>query len=200
MIKDNTAYVIIYDAELANYSKYVAVAVKMLDSFEINIVEEVMEPAELVVYESSTYGVKIKHPSDWVAVEPEDKYIKAAFYSPFEGDSDLYAENIMILIETLPFNMKLADYTNLSINNMKKSVSDLEIIESGASALAGYAAHRIVFTFTIVDYEDINAKGMALWTIKDKKAYMIMYGAESGSYDKYLQTAQAMIDSFEIGH
>jgi len=37
-----------------------------------------------------------------------------------------------------------------------------------------------------------------VWTIKDNKAYVITYTAETSQYSDYLKTAQKMINSFEI--
>jgi serine/threonine-protein kinase len=39
---------------------------------------------------------------------------------------------------------------------------------------------------------------MQVWTIKDDKAYIITYVAKEEDYEKDLQVAEKMIDSFEI--
>ncbi|MFZ0346238.1 MAG: SHOCT domain-containing protein, partial [Nitrososphaeraceae archaeon] len=41
-------------------------------------------------------------------------------------------------------------------------------------------------------------KFMVISTIKDGKAYTIGFGGPSNSYDNYIETAQKMINSFQI--
>jgi len=152
---------------------------------------------DFLTYYSSAYEIKIKYPAEWQTIEPEDEYVKVVFLSPLEGISDPYSDLVMILIEDLPFKMKLTDYTELAIRQMRASYPDMQILTSGPATLAGNPAHKIVFTGTVEDY-DISIKGMMIWTIKDKKAYIIGYVAEVETYTAYLQTAQTMVDSFEI--
>ncbi|MGH9879294.1 MAG: PsbP-related protein [Nitrososphaerales archaeon] len=153
---------------------------------------------DFLTYYNSEYEIKIKYPAEWQTIEPEDDYVKAVFYSPPEGVSDPFSELVMILIEDLPFKMKLTDYTELAIRQMRASYPDMQILTSGPAELAGNPAHKIVFTGTVEDYEDINIKGMMIWTIQDKKAYIVGFIAEVEQYSTYLQTAQTMVDSFEI--
>lgn len=153
---------------------------------------------DFLTYYSPTYEIKIKYPSEWQTIEPEDEYVKVAFFSPLEGGSDSYSEFVTVLMEDLPFKMKLTDYTELAIRNIRATYPDMQILTSGPAKLAGSPAHKIVFTSTVQDYEELTIKGMMIWTIQEKKAYLVGYMAEVESYTAYLQTAQTMVDSFEI--
>jgi len=156
------------------------------------------KPNDFLTYYSSTYEIKIKYPAEWQTIEPEDEYVKVVFLSPLEDPSDSYNELVMILTEDLPFKMKLTDYTEVAIRQIRVLYPDMQILTSGPAKLAGNPAHKIVFAATIEGYEDISVKGMMIWTIKDKKAYIVGFFAEVETYAAYLQTAQTMVDSFEI--
>lgn len=83
--------------------------------------------------------------------------------------------------------MTLEEYTNSQINLLEEN-----LLESSAVTLAGIRGYKIVFT----NIEGL--KTMQVWTIKDDKAYIIAYVAQEEDYEKELQIAQKMIDSFEI--
>jgi hypothetical protein len=88
----------------------------------------------------------------------------------------------------LPFhNMTLEEYTNSQINLLEE-----KLLESNTTILADIPGYKIVFT----NIEGL--KTMQVWTIKDDKAYIITYVAQEEDYEKELQIAQKMIDSFEI--
>lgn len=88
----------------------------------------------------------------------------------------------------LPFhNMTLEEYTNSQINPLEE-----KLLESNTTILAGIPGYKIVFTSIQ------GLKTMQVWTIKNDKAYIITYVAQEEDYEKELQVAQKIIDSFEI--
>jgi serine/threonine-protein kinase len=164
----------------------------------INQEASATKSGDFLTYYSSAYEIRIKYPAEWQTIEPEDDYVKVVFLSPLEGPSDAYSELVMVLTEGLPFKMKLTDYTEVAIRQIRALYPDMQILTSGPATLAGNPAHKIVFAATVEDYEDMSVKGMMIWTIKDKEAYVVGFFAEVETYTAYLQTAQTMIDSFEI--
>jgi hypothetical protein len=82
--------------------------------------------------------------------------------------------------------MTLEQYTNTQINSIEG-----QILESNVTTLGNLLAHQIVFT-------NIGLKKMQVWTLKDDKVYAITYVAEEEDYEKDIQIAQRMIESFEI--
>jgi hypothetical protein len=68
--------------------------------------------------------------------------------------------------------------------------------------LSGHPAVKIVQIRNngtgLEDGADIQYKSMSLVTIVEGKAYFVSYIAQPEKYPNYLQTAQTIIDSFEI--
>jgi eukaryotic-like serine/threonine-protein kinase len=142
---------------------------------------------KMIIYDNPTFGIRIQYPSDWGRLDLS--------FLQHSADIDFYplndtslAKNVKIQVNNLPSrNMTLEEYTNSQINLLEEN-----LLESSAAILAGIPGYKIVFT----NIEGL--KTMQVWTIKDDKAYIITYVAQEEDYEKELQIAQKMIDSFEI--
>src|SRR5919107_1919212 len=142
---------------------------------------------KMIIYDNPTFGIRIQYPSDWGRLDLSflEHSVDIDFY-PLADTSQ--AENLKVQVMNLPFhNMTLEEYTNTQIN-----IPEENLLESSATTLAGIPGYKIVFT----NIEGL--KTMQVWTIKDDKAYIITYIAQEEDYEKELQIAQKMIDSFEI--
>jgi serine/threonine-protein kinase len=139
------------------------------------------------IYENPTYGIQIQYPSDWGRLDLS--FLQDSADIDFYPLSDTsLAKNVKLQVKNLPFhNMTLKEYTNSQINPTEEI-----LLESSTTTLADIPGYKIVFT----NIEGL--KTMQVWTIKDDKAYIITYVAQEEDYEKDLQIAQKMIDSFEI--
>jgi eukaryotic-like serine/threonine-protein kinase len=139
------------------------------------------------LYENPTYGIKIQYPSNWGRLDLS--FLQDSADIDFYPLSDTsLAKNLKILVKNLPFhNMTLEEYTNSQINPTEEI-----LLESNTTTLANIPGYKIVFTNVV------GLKTMQVWAIKDDKAYIITYVAKEEDYEKDLQIAQKMIDSFEI--
>jgi eukaryotic-like serine/threonine-protein kinase len=139
------------------------------------------------LYENPTYGIKIQYPSDWGKLDLS--FLQDSADIDFYPLSDTsLAKNVKLQVKNLPFhNMTLEEYTNTQINPTEEI-----LLESNTTTLADLPGYKIVFT------NMAGLKTIQVWTIKDDKAYIITYVAKEEDYEKDLQIAQKMIDSFEI--
>ena len=152
-------------------------------------------------YENNKYAIRIQYPSDWEKLEFSQRGstldIVVIFRSPPENSSDTKLENLLIQVGNLPFeNIPLDQVVSASINNLKQSLIDFELVELNATTLSGNnPAHKAVYTNR--EGEDKH-KTMQILSIKEDKAYLLTYSAEERKYSDYLPTIEKMIDSFEI--
>jgi eukaryotic-like serine/threonine-protein kinase len=139
------------------------------------------------IYENPTYGIQIQYPSDWGRLDLS--FLQNSADIDFYPLSDTsLAKNVKLQVKNLPFhNMTLEEYTNTQINPTEEI-----LLESNTTTLANIPGYKIVFTNVV------GLKTMQVWAIKDDKAYIITYVAKEEDYEKDLQIAQKMIDSFEI--
>ena len=142
---------------------------------------------KMIIYDNPGFGIRIQYPSDWGRLDLSFLQDSADIDFYPLNDTSL-AKNLKVQVKNLPFhNMTLEEYTNSQINLLEEN-----LLESSAATLAGIPGYKIVFT----NIEGL--KTMQVWTIKDDKAYIITYVAQEEDYEKELQIAQKMIDSFEI--
>ncbi len=143
--------------------------------------------SKFVTYDNPTFGVRIQYPSDWGRLDLSFLQQSADIDFYPLADTSL-AKNVKIQVNNLPSrNMTLEEYTNSQINPLEE-----RLLESNTTTLAGIPGYEIVFTSLQ------GLKTMQVWTIKNEKAYIISYVAQEEDYEKELQVAKKMIDSFEI--
>ena len=143
--------------------------------------------SKFVTYDNPTFGVRIQYPSDWGRLDLSFLQQSADIDFYPLADTSL-AKNVKIQVNNLPSrNMTLEEYTNSQINPLEE-----RLLESNTTTLAGIPGYEIIFTSLQ------GLKTMQVWTIKNDKAYIITYVAQEEDYEKELQVAQKMIDSFEI--
>jgi hypothetical protein len=167
--------------------------------------------SNFLLYENSTYGIRVQYPSDW---ELEETDYDAGdgitdiirLFSPLQGRIDDYSENIGVSKESNPVddeNITLAEYADEVIDYYNDTLTDFNLVDLNTNTnnvtLSGFPAYKLVFTQS-VENVDSSIKAMEVGTITPKKeAYFITYyGEDNGQYSKYLPIAQKMIDSFEI--
>lgn len=163
--------------------------------------EKQEEHLNFLTYEDSENGFKIKYPFEWTKKEGLAGSI-ASFHPT--GDSN-FAWGVFIRIEnssdTKNPKMTLNSYTARNQTGLSLGLLNINLIESTLITLANTPGHKIVYTMKIPNPEskkEINAKAMQLWTLKNKKGYIISYYAKPEDYPKNLELVQEMLKSFEI--
>jgi hypothetical protein len=154
------------------------------------------QPTEgLLTHESPEHGISIKYPADWTKDE-EVEGAAVVFFAPSEGASDVFLDNVNIIVQDLSGQpTTLDEFTESTLGQIEQNITDPNILDSSAATLAGNPAHKLIFTGKHGNYD---LKWMEVWTIKNDKAYMISYTAEVGRYPALLGDAEQMIDSFQI--
>jgi eukaryotic-like serine/threonine-protein kinase len=152
-----------------------------------------------LIYENSTYGIKIKYPQNWSIKEIEQYNTTttdvARFLSPQTNVNKPYQSNLTVEIEDLKQPISLDEYTNSRVNEITQFLDDAKIDKSLLTQLANRPAHEVVYAGKEDKYI---IKRKAVWTLSNNKAYIITYAAEESQYDDLLKTAEQMIDSLEI--
>lgn len=152
----------------------------------------------LEIYNNTIYGISIKYPPNWEKTVTPDRITGnlVKFISPKEGNADTYLENLYLIVQDFPETHKeLEQFTKSYLDEVKQSDPNIKIIEEGQTQLANKPAYQVIYTFK---QDGMNIKRLQVWMVKKNKAYVVTYTAEIGKYSGYFQTAQTMINSFEI--
>jgi eukaryotic-like serine/threonine-protein kinase len=158
-------------------------------------------------YGNSTLGVNVKYPSEWQrAVQAGGGISIIQFFSPLQNKSDIFRENVNIAIENLPNNKtNVTQYSRASLSVIAKSLPGFNLTKSNTSENF-HGTPAVEKTFTAKQAVlDRNLKAVALdlkmtqiYTLKNNKAYVITFAAESSNYDRFLPTVAKILDSFQI--
>ena len=146
-------------------------------------------------YKNDEFGIQLNYPNTYQVKEGLMGTV-AAFLSPLKDSTDLFQENLTVLVQDLSSQpMTLKEFTELSLSQIPQVITDANIISSEAASLAGNPANKVVYTGKQGQY---NLKWMQLWTIVDTSAYLLTYTTEIDEYDDYSKEALPMVDSFAI--
>ena len=151
---------------------------------------------EMKVFESESY--QTSYPINWTK---QQKQSAVFFLSPKENEKDLFQENVNVIIQDLSSQpMTLEDYTNLTKNQITQALGSSAIESVKDINFAGQQAKEMVYTMpkNPIQGRNQNLKLRQIWFIKGNNAYLLTYTAQSSEYDKFLETAKAIFDSFKL--
>jgi eukaryotic-like serine/threonine-protein kinase len=133
-------------------------------------------------------------PAEWLYKEINNTAVSFVTNAPSTSRAA-----VVMLIENIPTNMPLDVFSQGSIKNLQPATPSFHLITSNTTTLAGNSAHQIVFTSPSAT-EKYLTKGMEVWTLKNGKAYIIVYrvGPEVDKFSVQLPVVKHMINSFQI--
>jgi hypothetical protein len=143
-------------------------------------------------YENFDNGFTIQYPSDWEKIVPDDPFLNVMFISPAENDDDLVFENALVGVENTSPNMTLEAYTKLTKGSIISA--NVQVIESRDIVLSGQTFHK--FMYIEKGFADIQYLGV--WTIKNSKAYFMVFTASPETFSKYDKTFDKILNSFQV--
>lgn len=152
------------------------------------------------LFEDKQFGIEIKYPQDWKAEKQE--------YSPLTGGTiakifpNTFSLNLevglFIRIEDIQKSQTLSEYNQAAIEQIKKSVKNVQILEQQSKKIDNREGYQIVYTGED-QINNFRFKAMEVWTISNSKVYILTYRAEEKLYDPFLKDVeQTMIKSFRL--
>ena len=149
-------------------------------------------------YRNENYGIALEYPQDWTVEELEDPITGeiAVLVSPLENASDSFQEKIYLSINNLSTDRE--EYGQYLLNKMQNTSNIMNITYKQDSAiLANLPAQSITYQRK---QENIDLQQQEIFTIKNGKVYALTYIAEQNKYQKFLDTVNIVIKSFNIIH
>jgi eukaryotic-like serine/threonine-protein kinase len=149
----------------------------------------------LLTYENSSFGMKIKYPETWSRQDTENPVTSevVTFLPPKQSQTDTFTEKLTLSVAD--FAGTLEESTKFFNEDINKHLPEAKIIEQTATTLSHKPARKIIFSGK--DGEK-SLKTLQIWTLKGDKAYLLTYTANIDDYDKFIQCANEMIKSFDI--
>lgn len=158
---------------------------------------------DLSIYENSTYGVKLRYPSDWFWTEgvgnpinhPLSLQIIVCFNSLNGSLQNPPVANLVLgVIDLRSQNVTLDEFIETYLDDLRHSQSDFRLVSSKSMLLAdNNQAKELVYT-TAGEKEKVQSE---IFTQKRDKVYVIYYEVQS-RFPDYLSTLQQMVRSLEF--
>ena len=150
--------------------------------------EVTVRPIVFTSYEDASRGIRIKVPQDWTIRDGDSLVVSAP------GGT-----NVSVLVKATPYTLE--DYTKRNIAEIRRIhemnhdfvLRNLE--DPKSTAVAGSPAYAVVYTMKV---KEVPAKGWQIWTVKNKKAYLVTLTAGEQLFDTYLPIAKEMVASMAI--
>jgi serine/threonine-protein kinase len=175
------------------------VAVASIVTFSILFAKkDPQKDPSLEAYNIESYGISIQRPKTWQPEERPDRITGnvVKFISPLVNDSDKYSENVNLVVQNLSENRStLEQFTPFRLDVIKKSSPKIKVIQEGQQKLANREAYQVTYT---LEEDGMSLERLQIWTVKERKAYILTYTAQPNQYSQYLPTVKQMINSFRI--
>jgi eukaryotic-like serine/threonine-protein kinase len=150
-------------------------------------------------YVNNDYQFKLKYPQDWSHRELSDPITGGVvvFASPLETDTDLFLEKVYITVEYLASNSTtLQEYTNDVFERIKQEKGNkIEVYQDRRTKVNQLPARMVIYSR---QEGGLQLRQMEVFTIKNNQVYIAIYTAERAKFSKFLDTAEKIIDSWEI--
>jgi eukaryotic-like serine/threonine-protein kinase len=149
---------------------------------------------KMSLYANYNQGFRVDYPQNWSKENRDDFWATGVvFSSPLENDADQFKEQVSVLVEDLPQNLALAEYTEQSLAEIKQ-LSDPTIGQAQSITMGANEGRQIVYHG---EENGNTVQRMQTWSVSENRAYVITYTAIPESYDDYLPTVEKIIKSFE---
>ena len=143
-------------------------------------------------YSGNDYTVSF--PSNW-SIEKGSGVVEVYSLSPAESTSDRFRENINILSEKIPEQLGLKEYTDVSVKNAGKALTDFKILDRKTITISGKPAERMVY---LHNYKGTVLKAAQAIVLSKGKAYLITLTCLPKTYSKYENAFNKALSSFRL--
>src|SRR5215813_1152671 len=101
-------------------------------------------PQQFMPYENFALGIRMKYPGDWWKQEQFGVPV-IGFFSPPEGPTDFFRENLTVALEVVPADVTLQEYIDRSLSQASMQLPSFTVIASQSGSLADFPAVETLF-------------------------------------------------------
>lgn len=150
-------------------------------------------------FSSAEFGTKMQYPSSWERFDLFQRTFPLTLVTMFlsqEQRPSGIRQNINLIVEDLPSEMTLAEYTDLGIRMERDYFERYALLLSEDILLAGaYRAHRVLFTASL---DGGNMTFQQIWMISGRRAYVWTFADSAEAFDDHVMTFERMMDTITV--
>lgn len=154
-------------------------------------------PEQSLVYLNLAQGIRMKYPNTWQKQEEAGEAgFLVAFMSPLEGPFDMFAENVNLIIQTLPAEITLEQCVRANYDQLLQ-IGQMTFVEQPVKDQLGtLPAYHVVYTGQQPDGPA--CQYLQYFAVHGLRVFTFTYTAEVAKYDKFLPQAKAIAASLEV--
>jgi hypothetical protein len=150
---------------------------------------------EMRTLEKENY--KISYPANW-QLDQSDPVTEFYLFSRLTNSNDKFSENISLISQSLAgMNINLDQYTEISVNQIKKFFNDKILKVEKHTSKDGTAYYEVIYTGT---QEGSVLKFLQYNFLKNGIAYALTFTAEAAQFDAYKDVVYQIFNSFSLQH
>ncbi|MDF0682543.1 MAG: hypothetical protein P0116_16415 [Candidatus Nitrosocosmicus sp.] len=164
-------------------------------SIPVSLHSNVKTLANKLIYDNSLFNITITCPNNWEIREGNDSNIVVEFlsqpynlYNSNRSALGVYVQDLFEMNSTLGLKT-LDDYSKIMMDVIRNGSSDE--IKPKSSSIDNNLAYKVV-------YNDKGSMVFQEWTVKNNKAYMLLYLSDLKEYDKDYLYMNRVLESFTI--
>ena len=149
-------------------------------------------------YVNDDYEFAVKYPQNWLLKELDDPITGAivVFNSPIKDRTDIFQEKVYINVDPLSIDTDLEQYAQTVLERIEQTEgSSVKVYDEFETTIDNYPARTVIYSR---QENGLGLKQMETFTIRNNRAYIAIYTAETAEFSEFLNAAQKIVDSWEI--
>lgn len=157
---------------------------------------ETQTPAQAVKlekYSNSEKGYSIEYPSTWKKTDVPQ--LDIALFAPSIGEANSPRASLNIVSDNVGVIVPLNTFYNESVNNLKESLKEVKIENSGTATINGVESKWVIYTHVM---QNVKFRVLQYFIASDKSVYLITFGAVDQDFDHYKAEFEEIVKTFTI--
>ncbi len=151
-------------------------------------------PQDWNIFDQKEYS--IQYPNTWTLDKSGAMGTSFVLFSPITSKNDAFKENVNLAIQRFPGQeISLQDYTNLSVEQIKKMLTNSKILENKRLVSNDQEFSKIVYTGKQGEFD---LKFEQYYWVEKEKAYVLTLTTQENEYTNYKTIGEKILNSFHI--
>ena len=138
----------------------------------------------------------ITYPSSWALDTSGQMGTVLILFAPSESDSDLFKENINLIIQDIAtYKLDLDAYAKLSTEQIKTMITNSKILENKKIKQGNNEYQKVTYTGDLQSY---HLTFEQYYWVTEGKAYVLTFTSEQSKFKQYKETGEKILNSFAL--
>lgn len=144
-------------------------------------------------YTNTEKHYTIDYPSNWKKTDVPQ--LDIVLFAPSSGDDTRPRASLNIVSENIGAIVPLNTFYDESVKNLKESLKEVVVENSGTATLNGVESKWITYTHVM---QNVKFRVLQYFIASEKTVYLITFGAVEQDFNTYKKEFEEIVSSFKI--